>query len=117
MWVAYSVRYAVTRWRAADATPDVRSLDVAAEAVTNDDGSFSATQFHDVTGYLPREYILTYVENQDGKVPQTEIVDVQPWSGSTVTRLLDELEAEGKLRRMKKGRANLVCLPEDCPQN
>ena len=73
----------------------IASLEVEADTVTESDGRFSATHFHEATGYRPREYILEFVKDQDGHVEQTEIVEIQPWSKSTVTRLLDELEDEG----------------------
>lgn len=71
--------------------PDVTSLELSNDAVTTDDGNFSATKFHEATGLLPSEYLIAYVAHQDGRVAQSDIVESQPWSASTVTRLLSKL--------------------------
>ncbi|MDX1744296.1 MAG: hypothetical protein R3324_00020 [Halobacteriales archaeon] len=46
-----------------------------------------------------------------GRVHQTAIVESMGWSKSKVSLLLTEMEAEGRIRKVRIGRENLILLP------
>jgi uncharacterized membrane protein len=62
-----------------------------------------------------REALVTLIEQNGGRMRQVQIVGRVRWSKSKVSRLLRELEAEGRVRRIRFGRENLVYLAEHDP--
>lgn len=92
-----------------------RVREVPAEKVTTDDGQFSAEEFEATTGLTPPEFVHLYVQSNGGCVEQTTINDCLPWSKATVSRVLDTLEDDDLVRRIKMGRVNIVCTPDAAP--
>lgn len=67
------------------------------------------------TGLRPEEYLLRELERVGGHLEQKEIVEYTGWSDSTVSRLLGQMEAQGRIVRVQIGRGNTVYLPEFAP--
>lgn len=51
----------------------------------------------------------------DGRLRQQAIVAATPWSAATVSRRLSEMEADGRISRVTKGREKMVYLPAAGP--
>lgn len=58
-----------------------------------------------------REKVQQLVRENGGRMKQSKIVDSVDWSKAKVSRLLAELEDEGRITKFRLGRENLVCLP------
>ena len=58
-----------------------------------------------------RERVQQLVRENGGRMKQSRIVDSVDWSKAKVSRLLAELEEEGRVTKLRLGRENLVCLP------
>ncbi|AHG02302.1 hypothetical protein HALLA_20585 (plasmid) [Halostagnicola larsenii XH-48] len=58
-----------------------------------------------------REKVCELVDENGGRMKQSEIVDSVDWSKAKVSRLLAELEEDEQLTKLRLGRENLVCLP------
>lgn len=79
-------------------------------------GAFCEQTFERETGYTVDEFLVEYVDEHGGVVRQQAIVKCLPWSDSKVSRLLGDLEGEGRLVRQSMGRENAVFLPEAVPE-
>ena len=62
-----------------------------------------------------REYVIELLEQNDGRMKQSAIVDTVDWSKAKVSRLLADLEAEGDVVKIRLGRENLICRPGQEP--
>jgi uncharacterized membrane protein len=62
-----------------------------------------------------RETLVTLIEQNGGRMRQVQIVGRVRWSKAKVSRLLRELEGEGRIRRIRFGRENLVYLADHEP--
>ncbi|APW99293.1 hypothetical protein CHINAEXTREME_16610 [Halobiforma lacisalsi AJ5] len=62
-----------------------------------------------------RERVRQLINENGGRMKQSRIVDSVDWSKAKVSRLLAELEEEGKVTKLRLGRENLVCLPDHEP--
>lgn len=63
---------------------------------------------------MPRtdaDHIEALLGDQGGRMRQTGIVQATGWSKSKVSLLLTEMEAEGRIRKVRIGRENLILLP------
>lgn len=58
-----------------------------------------------------REKICELVDENGGRMKQSEIVNSVDWSKAKVSRLLAELEEDDQLTKLRLGRENLICLP------
>ena len=58
-----------------------------------------------------REKVQELIRENGGRMKQSRIVDSVDWSKAKVSRLLAELEDEGRVTKLRLGRENLVCLP------
>lgn len=58
-----------------------------------------------------RERVQQLVRENGGRMKQSKIVNSVDWSKAKVSRLLAELEEEGRVTKLRLGRENLVCLP------
>lgn len=63
-----------------------------------------------------RETLVTLIEQNGGRMKQVQIVGRVRWSKAKVSRLLRELEGEGRIRRIRFGRENLVYLADHEPR-
>lgn len=90
--------------------------ELPAVAFLGHSGSFCERTFERKTGYTVDEFVVEYVDDHGGAVRQQAIVKCLPWSDSKVSRLLGDLEGEGRLVRQSMGRENAVFLPEAVPE-
>ena len=58
-----------------------------------------------------RERVCDLVNENGGRMKQSEIVNSVDWSKAKVSRLLAELEDDEQITKLRLGRENLVCLP------
>jgi LPXTG-motif cell wall-anchored protein len=56
----------------------------------------------------PLKKILQFIEKQGGRTTQKDIYKELPWSESKISLMLDELESQALIRKVKKGRSNLI---------
>lgn len=61
------------------------------------------------------EYILSAIHTANGRVWQSTLCEELNWSKSKVSRLLTQLEENGKISKRRVGRKNAICLPEREP--
>ncbi|APX98312.1 helix-turn-helix transcriptional regulator [Natronorubrum daqingense] len=74
--------------------------------------SFSADSSTHTEEFLTdREQVQQLIQDNGGRMKQSRIVDSVDWSKAKVSRLLAELEEEGRITKLRLGRENLVCLP------
>ncbi|WP_224268862.1 helix-turn-helix transcriptional regulator [Haloprofundus salinisoli] len=59
--------------------------------------------------------VLQMLQEESGRVRQSEIVDRTEWSKSKVSRLLSRMEEEGKLTKINVGRENVIALTDETP--
>lgn len=90
---------------------------ISAEAITDDRGRFSSAAFVKVTGMTPAEFVHLLVKTNGGRIKQQTLNTCLPWSNATVSHLLDTLERDGVIERVRSGRENVVCTPEAIPEH
>lgn len=61
------------------------------------------------------ERVVHLLEQHDGRMLQSEMVEAADWSKATVSRVLSRMEQAGAVSRVDIGRGNLVTRPEDEP--
>jgi hypothetical protein len=61
------------------------------------------------------ERILRLLDEQGGRMRQSDIVEETGWSKSKVSRVLGEMEAEERIVKIDVGRGNVITRPEDLP--
>lgn len=59
----------------------------------------------------PRQPLLDLLEEHDGRMEQSEMVESTDWAESTVSRKLSSLESDGAIVRYRIGRGKMVYLP------
>lgn len=64
-------------------------------------------------GLEPEEFVQRLVEEEGGGVRQQAFTDYTDWSEATVSRVLSDLEDQGRIARIEVGREKVVCLPEE----
>ncbi len=57
------------------------------------------------------EEILAFVRKEGGRTTQKDLRRVIPYSEAKISLMIAELEAQGKLKKIKKGRGNIIVLP------
>lgn len=62
------------------------------------------------------KYVHRILERNGGRVYQTDLVEAQDWSKSTVSRVLGEMEETGEIARLRVGRQKVVCYPRSIPE-
>ena len=55
------------------------------------------------------------LENENGRLPQSEIVERTDWSKSKVSRLVSALDEDGEVTKIPVGRRNIVALEDRVP--
>jgi|GEM_PF-2043864 len=63
-----------------------------------------------------RETVLALLEEHDGKLRQSNIVEETDWSKAKVSRLLARLDDNGDVTKIRLGRENVICLPGQEPE-
>lgn len=58
-----------------------------------------------------QERVCQLLEENGGRMKQSNIVDSVDWSKAKVSRLLADLEEDDEVTKLRLGRENLVCLP------
>lgn len=61
------------------------------------------------------ERVLKILNRHDGRIRQAQLVEVNDWSESKVSRLLSEMESNGLVSKVTIGRENIVTLPGEEP--
>lgn len=61
------------------------------------------------------ELVLQLLEDNDGQLPQSEVVGQTPWSKSKVSRLLARMDVQSQVVKINVGRQNIIVLPEAEP--
>jgi uncharacterized membrane protein len=56
------------------------------------------------------EEILAFVRKEGGRTTQKELRKAIPYSEAKISLMIAELEAQGKLKKIKKGRGNIIVL-------
>lgn len=77
--------------------PDRPAADVPPEFLSNEDR------------------VLQLLEDNGGRMRQTDVVDETDWSKSKVSRVLAEMEEDGQVVKVDVGKGNVVTRPEDLP--
>ncbi|HLC84227.1 MAG TPA: hypothetical protein VJH22_00355 [Candidatus Nanoarchaeia archaeon] len=54
--------------------------------------------------------LLAIIKNNDGRITQKDLRKELPYSEAKVSLMLDELESQDKVKRIKKGRGNIIVL-------
>jgi uncharacterized membrane protein len=62
------------------------------------------------------EVVRHLLEENDGQMRQSEIVDSTDWSKAKVSRLLAGMESNGDIVKVQLGRQNLICLEGSQPE-
>lgn len=57
-----------------------------------------------------KKKVLDIIVKEDGRTTQREIRKLFPYSEAKISLVLTELESEGKIRKIKKGRSNVIIL-------
>jgi len=55
--------------------------------------------------------ILDFVKKEGGRTTQKELRKAIPYSEAKISLMIAELESQGKIKRIKKGRGNILILP------
>lgn len=63
-----------------------------------------------------RERVLALLEENNGKLRQSKIVEETDWSKAKVSRLLARLDDNGDITKIRLGRENVICLPGREPE-
>lgn len=71
----------------------------------------------DVEVLTKKEHIHRILEEHDGRIQQTAIVELTGWSKSTVSRVLSEMKDEGAIVKANIGQGNLIALPGQEPDS
>ncbi|QLK26700.1 hypothetical protein HYG81_03520 [Natrinema zhouii] len=58
-----------------------------------------------------RDRVRQLLQENGGRMKQSNIVDSVDWSKAKVSRLLADLEEDEQITKLRLGRENLVCLP------
>lgn len=58
----------------------------------------------------PKDKIYEFIKQKGGRVTQREIRKNFPVSEATISLILTELESEGKLKKIKRGKGNIIIL-------
>lgn len=90
------------------ANPEPVVIDVAP---TNVDGAVSTESSPDPL--TDKERVLQLLEDNDGRMPQTDIVEETQWSAAKVSQLLTKMDDNDDLVKIRLGRANIIVLPDE----
>lgn len=67
-------------------------------------------------GLAPEAFVVRLLEDQGGQLPQQAFAEYTAWSDATISRLLQELEADEHVVRVAVGRQKVVYLPDHAPE-
>lgn len=77
--------------------------------------SRTRSQLYADTGFEPDEYVERLLEDNEGRLRQSDVREATRLSPSTTSRLLSEMEDSGQIVRINDGREKVVCLPAHTP--
>ncbi|WP_136689009.1 helix-turn-helix transcriptional regulator [Halorhabdus amylolytica] len=92
------------------ATDDDSGDDPAGTAATDTSSGAETALLDD------EDRVRQLLEDNGGRMKQTEIVDATEWSKSKVSMLLSEMEEEGEITKLRVGRENIISLPGAEPE-
>ncbi|ELZ94502.1 hypothetical protein C440_09998 [Haloferax mucosum ATCC BAA-1512] len=61
--------------------------------------------------------VLKLLDEHDGQLRQSSVVDETGWSKSKVSRVLSQMDDDGEIRKIALGRENLIMRVEDVPEH
>lgn len=67
-------------------------------------------------GVSPEDYLVRLLRSRGGRLKQQQIVAETGWSESCVSRVLSEMEDDGRVGRVPLGREKVVCVPSTMPE-
>ncbi|CCQ34334.1 membrane protein [Halorhabdus tiamatea SARL4B] len=122
--VAITLVVVIGTWRLGYFDVGEESGGSAGDAGTDDGGSGDGGAAADAGGSAVTDAALVsdddrvrqLLEDNGGRMKQTEIVEATQWSKSKVSMLLSEMEDEGKVTKLRVGRENIVSLPGSEPE-
>ncbi|WP_254829390.1 helix-turn-helix transcriptional regulator [Haloglomus salinum] len=62
------------------------------------------------------QFVVDLLRRNEGRIRQSNIVELSDWSKSKVSRLLSTMEAEGYIEKVAVGRENIIVLPGEEPE-
>lgn len=68
-----------------------------------------------VLGLEPETFAKRLIQEHGGRLRQQQFTEYTNWSESTISRLLQKLEKEGEVVRVRLGREKIVFLPDEGP--
>ncbi|MXR19901.1 helix-turn-helix transcriptional regulator [Halobacterium bonnevillei] len=101
----------------ASTATDADATEVDAADSETDDATASGALPDDVPPEFlsDEDVVVNLLEENDGRMQQSAIVEQTEWSKAKTSRALSEMEADGEIVKIKIGRANVVALPSDLP--
>lgn len=98
---------------------DERATDGAGSPMTDGGeatGYRTRSELSAETGLQPETYVERLLEANDGRLRQSDVGERAQLSASTTSRLLSDMEEEGRIVRIPDGREKVVCLPTHVPE-
>lgn len=81
-----------------------------------DTASTATATVEDSQLFLPNEKrVLLLLDDHDGRMNQSDIVETTEWSKAKVSRVLSTMEEDGQITKISLGRRNLIARPGDEP--
>lgn len=86
-------------------------------SAATDEGPDTPSDDGDSVDYVETdtERVLKLLNQHNGRIRQSQLVEANDWSASKVSRLLSEMEESGEVSRVTIGRENIVTLPGEEP--
>jgi len=97
----------------AGATPAERST--ASTGATDPTEATTRTEVQLDLGLTLEEFVVALLEERDGRLKQSALVDRLDWSKATVSRLLRDMEDDDRIVRIEIGREKTVYFPDQAP--
>lgn len=114
--------YLVIRAMRSDTAADSTNEPVAAPAPESDSPPPEPAAVGDATTsadspLTKEEQVCELLRQHDGRLKQARLVEETDWSQATVSRLLSQLERDGTITKLRRGRENIVELTADGPES
>lgn len=93
-----------------------RTEEAALDSVLYEARGCSKAEVMAETGLAPEEYIAGLIDGHGGRLKQRQLVSFTTWTSPTMSRLLQQMEDDGEIVRVKVGHEKLVCLPGELPR-
>lgn len=87
--------------------------DPSSSASTQQREAQAATGDDDGVLLSDEERVLKVLRGNEGRMKQAEVADVLEWSSSKTSRVLQQMEKDGEISRLRIGRENVIDLSDD----